>query len=199
MKVPSYSASDGVCLVLWLRLAGRLVAVDGLVGRFVTVGFRVVAVLCAGALLGVVGVGAGSVVVAISSSCTAAASGPSVTSLVTTMTSDTVTSSTIERVSSVSVEDEVPFSEGSSWYSSSAFCGGAIIWCNHFRLRAWGGPFCHMRFKGLYMGALRLHQGLCFRLLFLSPLEILVRFLDRQHQFRFLPGLLLSSLQCLLG
>ncbi len=79
MEVPSYSASECGCLVLWLRLADRLVAVDELVGRFVAVGFRVAAVLCAGAFLGVVGVGAGSE--AVSLSCTPATSDPSATSI----------------------------------------------------------------------------------------------------------------------
>ena len=81
-KGSSYPESEGDCLVLWLRLDGRLVAV----------GFRVAAVFCAGAFLGVVCVGSVSVAVIDSLSCASAASGSSdasVTSLVTTMASST--------------------------------------------------------------------------------------------------------------
>ena len=116
MEVPPYSASACGCLVLWLRLAGRLVAVDGLVGRFVTVGFRVATVFCAGAFLGVVGVGAGSI--AVSLSCTTAASDPSVTSLVTTMASEGVVSSTTGVCCFSSVKVETPVSGEVCWFPS---------------------------------------------------------------------------------
>jgi hypothetical protein len=78
---PSYSEFEGDCLLLRVLLTGRLAAV----------GFRVAVVFRAGAFLGVFGVGAGSVSVAIPLSWTAA---PSVTSLDTTMVSGGVDSST---------------------------------------------------------------------------------------------------------
>jgi hypothetical protein len=64
--------------------------------------------LCAGAFLGVVVVGAGSVSIAVSLSCTAA---PSVISLVTTMIFDGVDSSTKGGVCSSFIEVEVPVSD----------------------------------------------------------------------------------------
>jgi hypothetical protein len=116
MEVPSYSASACGCLVLWLRLADRLVAVDELVGRFVTVGFRVATVFCAGAFLGVVGVGAGPEVVSLS--CTTATSDPSVTSLVTTLVSEGVVSSTTGACCSSSVKVEASVSGEACWFPS---------------------------------------------------------------------------------
>ena len=113
---PSYSASECDCLVFWLRLAGR----------FVAVGFRAAAVLRTGAFLGVVVVGAGSVAVAVKLSCTAA---PSVTSLVTTGTSDGVASSTRGWVGSASVEIEDPVSDDDEALSMlPSSCGEAMIW-----------------------------------------------------------------------
>ena len=82
----SYSEFEGDCLLLRVLLAGRLVAVG-----FRAVGFRVAVVFRAGAFLGVVGVDAGSVSVAIPLSC---AFSLSVTSLFTTMISGGVDSST---------------------------------------------------------------------------------------------------------
>jgi formate dehydrogenase assembly factor FdhD len=136
MEVLSYSASACGCLVLWLRLAGRLVtvdelagrlvtvdelvgrlvAVDELVGRFVTAGFRVATVFCAGAFLGVAGVGAGSI--AVSLSCTTVTSDPSVTSLVTTLASECVVSSATGVCGSTLVKVEASASGEACWFPS---------------------------------------------------------------------------------
>ena len=116
MEVPSYSPSVCECLVFWLRLAGRLVVVDGLVGRLVVVGFRVATVFCAGAFLRDVGVGAGSV--AVSLSCSNATSDPSVTSLVTTLASEGVVTSTTGACCFSSVKVETSVSGEACWVPS---------------------------------------------------------------------------------